>query len=296
MKRSDIALAVLVSFLWGLNFVVIEVGLESFPPLLFSAFRFSLAAIPLVFFVQKPDTSWGVILDVGFVLGVVKFSLLFVGMSIGASAGLASLVLQVQAIFTVLLAAFLLGEHSSKRQVAGIAIGFSGIALVGLTLQQSATQWGIAMIVLAGMAWAVSNLIIRHAGQAKMLNLVVWSSLIPPIPLLTLSLLIEGPEVGVEALQSMTLTGVAALFYIAFVSTIIGFAIWGHLIQRYGAGQVAPFSHLVPIFGMGSSALILGEAFGPWRILAAALIIFGLVLIVWKSTRAAPLRQTQLSG
>lgn len=197
--------------------MVIRIGITNSPPLLFSSLRFSLAALPLVFFIGKPNVSWRIIFGIGFVLGVIKFSLLFVGMDLGLS---------------------------------------------------------------AGFMWAISNLLMKQAGQVDMLALMVWVGLVPPIPLFLLSMLIEGPDAAYAAVTQITWSGIGAVAYIAFVATILGFAIWGKLIRIYGAGRVAPFSLLVPIFGMGSSALLLGEEFGPVRLIGAAMIICGLILTV----------------
>ena len=280
MRPVHVMLAVLVAALWGFNFVVIRIGIDNFPPLLFSAFRFSLAAFPLVFFIRKPDVPWRIIIAIGLVLGVTKFSLLFVGMDLGLSAGLASLVLQSQAFFTALLMAVIFKEMPRPVQLLGIAVAFAGIGLIATTVDQAITPIGLTMVVAAGFAWAISNLLMKQAGKVDMLALIVWVSLIPPVPLFIMSMMIEGTDAAYEAVVTITWSGVGAIIYIAFASTIVGFAIWGKLIRIYGAGRVAPFSLLVPIFGMGSSAIVLGEEFGLIRLLAAAMVVTGLVLTV----------------
>ncbi len=282
MKPAHILIAILVAASWGFNFVVIKVGIDSFSPLLFSALRFTLAAIPLVFFMPRPKVSWRIIVAIGMVLGVIKFSLLFIGMDVGLSAGLASLVLQVQAFFTVILAALILGERPRPMQIAGMIVAFCGVALVSTTVDASVTYLGLSLVLLAALAWAFSNLLMKQAGQVNMVHLMVWVSLVPPIPLLVLSLIFEGPESALIAFNQMDWKGVGAVVYIALIVTVVGFAIWGWLIAQYGAGSVAPFSLLVPIFGMGFSALFLGEQFGMIRLIAAALVILGLVLTVVK--------------
>ncbi len=280
MRPAHVFLAVLVAALWGFNFVVIRIGITNFPPLLFSAFRFTLAALPLVFFIRKPDVPWRIILGIGMVLGVVKFSLLFIGMDLGLSAGLASLVLQSQAFFTAILVALIFREMPRPMQVLGIAVAFAGIGLIATTVDNSVTPVGLALVVGAGFMWAISNLLMKQAGQVDMLALMVWVCLVPPIPLLALSMIFEGPQAAYVAVSNLTVQGIGAIAYIAFVATIFGFGVWGKLIQIYGASTVAPFSLLVPIFGMGSSALFLGEEFGWVRLGAAMMVIAGLVLTV----------------
>ncbi len=280
MRPGHVLLAVLVAAVWGFNFVVIHVGISQFPPLLFSALRFTVASIPLVFFVRKPDISWRILLSIGLVLGVVKFSLLFVGMDKGVSAGLASLVLQSQAFFTAVLAWLVFKDKPRPIQVLGILLAFGGIGLIASTVDQSITPIGLSLVLAAGFAWAVSNLLMKLAGQVDMLSLIVWVSLIPPLPLLILSMFLEGPGAAAKAFSNLNGLGIGAIAYIAFAATILGFGLWGKLIRHYGASRVAPFSLLVPVFGMSFSALLLGENFGPVRLIAAILIIGGLILTV----------------
>lgn len=291
MKPVHILLLVLVAALWGFNFVVIKLGLDNFPPLLFSALRFLFAAVPLVFFIPKPDVSWRIIIGIGLVLGVVKFSFLFIGIKVGVPPGLASLLLQSQAFFTVLLAFLVFGARPRPLQIGGMAIAFSGIALIGSSIDGNFTLTGLALAIAAAIAWAFSNMLMKKAGNVPMLNLMVWVSLVPPIPLLVISVLFEGLDRDLAAITHISLTGAAAVLFVAYVATIFGFAIWGAMISRYGVSTVAPFSLLVPVFGMSSSALFLGEAFGPLRMVAAALIVAGLMMNVfnpqWLSRKAA---------
>lgn len=281
MKLLHILLLVLVAALWGFNFVVIKIGIDNFPPILFSALRFLFAALPLAFFIKRPAIDWRLIVGIGLVLGVTKFSLLFLAMDVGLSPGLASLVLQSQAFFTVLLAMKLLGERPRRLQLIGMVVAFIGLALVALTVDGSVTGVGLALGIAAAMAWACSNLLMKRAGNVDMLSLMVWVSLVAPLPLFLVSLATEGWSLDLAALSHVTLSGIGAVLFVAYVATIFGFAIWGAMIRRYGVARVAPFSLLVPIFGMSSSALLLGESFGPLRILAAALIVTGLVMNVF---------------
>ena len=280
MSSRDIALAILVAFAWGFAFVAIKVGVDNFPPLLFSAMRFTLVALPLVFFLPRPQTSWQIILAVGLVLGVIKFSLLFISLDVGLAPGLASLLVQVQAFFTLILAAVLLKERPTRRQIAGLVIAFLGIGLVVLITDSGATLLGVFLIMMAALAWAVSNILLRYAGSVRMLNLIVWASLVPPLPVLGLSLWLEGGAAGWQAVTTMTWQGGLALLYVSFIGTLFGFAAWGRLIDRYGPGRIAPFGLLIPIFGMASAWLFLGETFGPIALLAAVLVLIGLYLTI----------------
>lgn len=278
MGLIDTVLLVLVAAVWGFNFVVIKIGIANFPPIFFSALRFLFAALPLVFFLPRPAVPWRLILGIGFVLGVVKFSFLFIGMDVGLSAGLASLLLQSQAFFTVILAALLYGDRPRPVQVAGILVAFAGMAVIATTVDGGFTYAGLALVLAAGVAWAFSNLLMRKVGKVDMLSLMVWVSLVPPIPLAIISLTTEGLGRDIAALTAMSWQGLGAVAYIAYIATVFGFGIWGYMIRKHGVSTVAPFSLLVPVFGMSSSALVLGESFGPARIAGAAFVVCGLVL------------------
>ncbi len=296
MKIRHIALLVLVAALWGFNFVVIKIGLHNFPPLFFSALRFFFAAVPLVFFIRRPAVPMAIIIAIGLVLGVVKFSLLFIGMDVGVSAGLASLLLQSQAFFTVILAMLIYKERPRPLQYAGIGVAFAGMLLIAGTVDASFTMTGLAMVIAAGLAWACSNMLMKKAGKVDMLQLMVWVSLVPPLPLLAISFMVEGAGRDWEALTHLTLEGAGAVMFIAYIATIFGFAVWGYMIRHFGASEVAPFSLLVPVFGMSSSALILEEAFGPLRIAGAALVVAGLVLTVFNPKRATTAQPQSLAS
>lgn len=263
MRTAHKALAVLVAAVWGLNFVVVEVGLDHFPPLLFSALRFLAAALPAVFFVGRPKVAWKWVAGVGLVLGVAKFGLLFVGMDQGMSAGLSSLVLQVQAVFTVVFAALVLGERPGRVRLSGMAVALAGIAVAAVDEGTSGPLAAFALVVAAAACWGASNVLTRKASPPDALNFMVWVSVVPVLPLLGLSLLIEGPDADLAALRALDLTGVGTVFYVAWITTIFGFGAWGFLLRRYPASSVAPFSLLVPVFGMSSAALLLDEHLTP---------------------------------
>ncbi|MFD3942228.1 EamA family transporter [Streptomyces sp. NPDC058579] len=278
MRPAHIALAAFVAAVWGVNFVVIEIGLDHFPPLLFSALRFLVAALPAVFLVGRPTVAWKWIVGVGLALGVAKFGLLFTGMDLGAPAGLSSLILQIQAVFTALFAFVALGERPGKVKVAGMAVALAGIGVAAVDEGASGPLVGFALCIAAAACWGVSNVLTRKASPPDALNFMVWVSTVPVLPLLALSLLLEGPERDLEALRGLDWTGAGVIVYCAWVVTVFGFGAWGWLLRRYPASSVAPFSLLVPVFGMSSAALFLGEAVSPLRWCAAALLVGGVAL------------------
>ncbi|TXS29806.1 EamA family transporter [Streptomyces sp. ms191] len=288
MRPAHIALAALVAAVWGVNFVVVEIGLGHFPPLLFSALRFLVAALPAVFLVGRPKAAWKWIVGVGLVLGVAKFGLLFTGMDLGAPAGLSSLVLQIQAVFTALFAFVALGERPGRTKLVGMAVALAGIGVAAVDEDASGPLAGFAFCVAAAACWGVSNVLTRKAAPPDALNFMVWVSTVPVLPLLALSLVLEGPERDLAALRGLDWAGAGVVLYVAWVTTIFGFGAWGWLLRRHPASSVAPFSLLVPVFGMSSAALFLGEGVSPLRWCAAALLVGGVALTSLAPAEAAP--------
>ncbi|MEU4873323.1 EamA family transporter [Streptomyces sp. NPDC021608] len=286
MRPAHLALAVLVAAVWGVNFTVIEIGLGHFPPLLFSALRFLVAALPAVFLVGRPKTAWKWILAVGLVLGVAKFGLLFVGMDAGMPAGLSSLVLQIQSVFTAAIAFAVLGERPTRVRLLGMAVALAGIGVAAADEGASGPLGAFALVIAAAACWGASNVLTRKASPPDALNFMVWVSTVPVLPLLGLSLLTEGPDRDLAALRALDWQGAGTLVYVAWVTTVFGFGAWGWLLHRHPASTVAPFSLLVPVFGMTSAAVFLGESVSGPRWCAAALLVGGVAL-----TSLAPARK-----
>jgi len=280
MKPVHIALALLVAALWGINFVAIKIGLKDFPPFLLSALRFIAVALPMLFFVGKPCVGWRWIVSIGFVLGVVKFGLLFLGMDLGMPAGLSSLVLQAQALFTVVFAILFLGERLRPVQAIGIALAAGGLVLIGIERAQETSLVGLILVVAAACAWGYANILMKQAKAPNMLNLIIWVAVIPPLPMAILSWQFEGMDRIAASLSALSWNGVLSVLYIAWASTIVAFSLWVYLLRLYSASVVAPFSLMVPIFGIAASAIILGEKLSLLEIVAGALTLVGLLCVV----------------
>ncbi|MEU4161891.1 EamA family transporter [Actinoplanes sp. NPDC026670] len=276
MRARDLALAVAVAAVWGFNFVVIHVGLDAFPPLLFSALRFALAAFPALLLVGRPQVPWRWVIAVALILAVTKFSLLFIGMEAGMPAGLSSLVLQSQAVFTMLFAVLLLRERPRPVQVAGLAVAVAGVVLVAA--RTTAPLPAFLLVIGAAAAWGLSNVATRKASPPDTLRFMVWVSAVATGPLVVLTLIFDGPAADLAALRAIDTPAVLSLVYIALISTLAGFAAWGFLLKKYGAATVAPFSMLVPFFGIASAALFLGEPVHPIEVAGGVLVVGGVLL------------------
>lgn len=279
MSIRDICLAFLVVMIWGLNFSIIKIGLEELPPILFSALRFALVALPAVFFVPFPKTSIWNVVGVGVFLGVLKFGCLFVAMKSDASAGLSSLLLQAQVFFTIGFSVLFYKEHITKSQLLGVIIASLGFSLFFVNAGQNITYVGLILILLAAFFWSISNLIMKKIKDVNLLHFMVWVCLIPPLPLLFLSYVTESSD-PVSVILSTSLNTWSALVYVSLVSTLIAFAIWGKLLKSYSSIKVAPFALLIPVIGITASNIILDERLSLIEYAGTILIMLGLVFCV----------------
>jgi O-acetylserine/cysteine efflux transporter len=278
MTFPDILTALGVVTIWGVNFVVIKIGLQDLPPVLFTALRFVFAALPLVFFVKRPQAAWPLVVTYGLFQFALQFTLLFSGIQLGLPAGLASLVIQLQAFFTIGLAVLMLGERPRAVQLVGALVALCGMGLVAIHLDSHATLIGFVLVVLAGVCWALANITTKKMGQVNALSLVVWGSLVASPPLLLASWLMEGQAAWQHAYQAFGVKSLLAVLFQAYPSTIVGFGIWSMLMHRYAAATIAPFTLLVPVAGMTSAALILGEQLQWWKVAAGLMVLTGLAL------------------
>jgi O-acetylserine/cysteine efflux transporter len=233
MPRRHAVLALVVAVCWAVNFVVIDIGLESFPPLLFAALRFGLTAFPAIFFVPRPDVRWPAVVAVGLFICVGQFGLLFVAMNTGLPAGLASVIAPLQPVFTIPLAAVALGERPSLRQVAGVAFAVAGIGAIAAGRAHGVPLQAVALGVASAASWGCGNVMTRAARTKRPFSLLVWSSVVAPVPLLGLSLIFEGSARWQSAASSIDASGIAALGYVVIVSTFFGYGVWYRLMSRH---------------------------------------------------------------
>lgn len=282
MPVSHRLLAASVAVMWGLNFTAIHASLEHFPPFFLVALRFLLVAVPTVFLVPWPRVRLRWLIGYGLGFGTLQFLFLYWGMAAGMPAGLASLVLQASAPFTVVLGATLLGERLSGAQVGGILIAMGGLAVVGMHRAQVAEILPFLLTLAGAMGWAIGNISSRQAHPANALHLVLWMSVVPPIPMLAVALLVEGPtQIGHSLSTALTAQAAPALIGLAYtvvIGTVVGSGIWTWLMARHPAGVVAPYSLLVPVAGMAAAWLVLGERVSITEVVGAAIVVTGVLL------------------
>lgn len=282
MPFPHIALAVLIAAIWGFNFVVIRLGLDAFPPLLFNGLRFVVASLPFLLFFRSPGVPWRWVIGTGLVLGVMKFSLLFLAMAHGMPAGLASVVMQAQALFSVVFAALLLGERPGQMQWFGLSIAAAGLVVIASDMEAGTASWtgllAFAVMIAAAACWGFANILTRRAAAPQPLAFMIWVSAVPPLPMFGLSWIFEGPQAIAAAFAGLDLRGLMAVLYIGLLSTTACFAAWSFLLRQYKASLVAPFTLLVPVFGLLSAWAVLDEMPSTLKLGGAVLILLGLMV------------------
>lgn len=290
MKRKDFILALLVVIVWGVNFTVIKMGLSGLPSMLLVALRYFLTAIPAIFFIKAPKIHFKYVFFYGFTVGVVQFGCLFYAMQIGMPAGLASILLQLQAFISPFLAFLFFKEKLKIRQIIGFfiaAIGLSFIATAsGIDGITNIPIIALPLTILSATAWSFSNIIARISSNKAaargehldMLSLVVWSSLIPPLPLLLIAFLLDTPQTLLHAMSDLNVLSLFSGIYLAYGATIFGYGVWNKLIVKYPLGKVAPLSLLVPVTGLLSARIVLLEKLSKMQWIGALVILIGLII------------------
>ncbi len=264
--------------IWGTNFVFIRIGLDELSPFTFAALRFCLVAFPLVLLLPKPSTSWLNLISYGLFIGLGQFGLLFWAMNGDISPGLASLIIQMQVFFTVLLSAAVFKEAVSKVQLVSLLICFVGLMIIIVFTDATTSLWGISIVLVAGLSWACGNLVVKQAGAVNILPFIVWSSLFSIPPLFILAFFGEGGSEIFNDIARLSLSGWLVVLWQSIGNTMLGYGLWNLLLGRYSAASVTPWALLVPVFGMAASAIALNEAMPWWKWLAASLIMLGLII------------------
>jgi O-acetylserine/cysteine efflux transporter len=278
LSVRDLLLALAVVFVWGTNFVVIRLGLNALPPLLFASLRFTFVLLPMVFFLPKPKVSFANLAIYGVAIGLGQFGLLFIAMNGMISPALASLVVQVQVFFTIGLSMLRNAERLKLYQLAAFALAIAGIGVIVAHNGKGATILGIILILGAAASWALANQCGKEAGKVNALAYVVWASMFSLPPLYLLTLWREGWPAIAAGLGHATLATWAVVLWQSVGNTMFGYGCWAWLLARYPAATVSPLSLLVPVFGFGASALLLGEPLQGWKIAAGLLVMAGLAL------------------
>ncbi|WP_062205578.1 EamA family transporter [Aureimonas sp. AU12] len=278
LPLRHLLLALAVVAVWGTNFVVIRIGLDHLPPLLFAALRFLFACLPGVFFVRRPRVPFVSMAAYGLLIGAGQFGLLFIALRSQIAPGLASLVIQVQVFFTIGLAVWLSGERVRSFQWGALALGATGLLVIAAHTDAATTPLGLGLVVLAALSWAGGNIVAKRSGVTDMLPFVIWASLFSAPPLFLASFALEGWDAIRAGILYADATTWAAVAWQTVGNTLFGYTAWGFLLSRHPAASITPTALLVPVFGMAASFIWLGEPLPLWKLGAAALVMSGLAL------------------
>ncbi|MCT4620154.1 MAG: EamA family transporter [Marinisporobacter sp.] len=290
MSKKDFILAFLVVTVWGANFTVIKLGLNGVPSMLLAVLRYVFTAFPAVFFVKRPAMEWKYCVAYGLTVGVGQFACLFYAMGIGMPAGIASVVLQSQALFTILFASVFLKEDVKRRQMIGLVVALLGLYLIGGNGGEGELfiipTEAFLLTLAAAAFWSLSNIVVKYAAKhtdskgekLDMLSVVVWSSLVPPIPLMGLALMFDSSQTLLHAISNLNGLSVFAILYLVFLATLFGYGTWGDLLVKYPAGRVAPLSLLVPITGLITARIVLEEKLALQQWLGCIVVILGILI------------------
>lgn len=284
LSRGDLLRALGVVVIWGLNFVVMKVGLQDVGPMLLGAMRFALAALPFLLFVKFPNLPWRYVVGYGLAQGLGQFGFLFLGLKLGMTAGMASVVMQTQAFFTLLLAVPVLGERARGAQWLGLGVALAGLLLIATAHGDGPGQMTLAGFVLtlsAAFMWAVSNLVARLANRVAdydPLPFIVWSSVFPIAPFLLLAVWMDGPQLVWQQVAGLSFRSLLVVLFLAWFATLLAYSLWTRLLKRHPAGRVTPFSLLVPVVGLWAAWVFFGELPLPQQWLGTGLVLMGLVV------------------
>ncbi|MCP4923590.1 MAG: EamA family transporter [bacterium] len=298
MSASHVFMALVVTFIWGVNFVAIRVGLDVMPPFLLLTFRFAFAALPLIFFIPRPKASFKTMLGISIFMWVGQFSFLFLGIYQGMAAGLSSLIMQAQTIFTVLFSALLFGSRPRPLELLGITIAGIGLAAIAFQLGGQITWSGFSCVLIAAACTAASNIVFRKSKSRSkdFFPIIVWSNLLPTIPMFVLSYTLEGWDQICFSCTQITLPALIAFFFTVWFASLLGGTLWGRLMNAHDPASIVPFLLLVPIFGMGSCILMLGETYSQEVLLFSILVILGLAINQVPAYRQRKLKAQKSTG
>jgi len=279
-------LALAIATIWGLTFVSIKIGLQTVPPFALSAWRFFLAAFPLVFFVGKPQVAWRWLVAYALFIAVGQFSVMFIALNLGMPAGLMSLVVQTQVFFTIALAVGFFGESVHRLQSIGAVVAAVGLVIIGVTKLQSGIAGAFLLVLVAAFFWGAGNTVAKHVarkaagGRVSPMNFIAWSSLAAVPPLLIISMIFEPKNALLAPVTTPSWALAFHLCVLAYAAQVFGYGLWSNLLTRYPASAVSPFALWVPVAGMSATALAFGERLSATQIAGVVVVLFGLAAAV----------------
>ncbi|PMU87500.1 MULTISPECIES: EamA family transporter [unclassified Pseudomonas] len=288
MQKKHLVLAVLVTLVWGVNFPLTKLGLRAIDPFVLTGIRFALAALPLVFFIKRPAVGFHYVAAYGLIFGLGMWGVINYGIQVGVSPGIASLIIQLSVFFSMGWGYVLFQEKIRRAQVLGAVLAVTGLGGIIATQHGDHALLGILLIVFSALAWSVGNVIIKQSGVKEIFSFMVWASLFPPIPLWLMAWWLHGSAAFANVGANLDLTAAGSILFQVYLATHFAYWGWNSLLKAYPVSTVAPLSLLIPVFGMTSSMLIIGERISTPNLLSIALIITGLAVGLYRTHASAP--------
>ncbi|SBT17672.1 putative amino-acid metabolite efflux pump [Marinomonas gallaica] len=278
MTRQDSLLLVLLMALWGFNFSVIKLGVNNIDPFLLTALRFSLAVLPLIFFVRRPNVPWRYLMTYGLTFGVGVWGLTTLSVGAGLSGGLASLLLDMSVISSLLVGRYLLKEHVTVSKVLGSLLALLGLGLIIWHQDGTVTPLGLALVLSASVFWSINGLIVKRSGTREVFAFNIWGMAFAPIPLLLLALIVSGPSSVMQSIADINGSVLFSAAFQAYPTTLLGYWFWNKMIVKYSVSSVAPMTLLVPVFALIGGYLFFGESLDVVQAIAAVVILLGVAV------------------
>ncbi len=288
MKPLDILMAISVPVIWGLGFTLAKVAFvfADFPPILLMAFRFSLTALVLVWFVRPPLGYLRIIFWIALVSATLQYALTFTGLD-GLNASTAIIVVQIEFPLMAVLASIFLGDHLGWRRMVGIGFAFSGILLIAGQPRLQENLVPVFMVIGGAFFWAGGQVMIKKQlnGVIGGFTLIAWVAVFAAPQLFIASALFETGQV--EAIMNTGLIGWGVVVYLGLVMTALGYAIWYHVLGKFPVSQVGPFLLLLPVTSIAGSVIMLGERLSVTEMVGGVIVISG-VWFVTAQSRGQP--------
>ncbi|NAX47490.1 EamA family transporter [Photobacterium halotolerans] len=301
MTFKDACLGLFVMFIWGINFSVIKLGVSQADPLLMTAIRFTLATMPLIFFVRKPDVAWRYLVSYGVLFGVGVWGMASWSITAGLSAGMTSVLLQTNVIFGLFIGYLVFRDRFTIHKLIGALFAFTGLALSLMATDGTITLKGVALVMISALSWSLVSTLVKQSGTRQPFAFSIWGMAFAPLPLLLFALSLNGTDIITTTINSWNGYTTFSVLFQAYPTTVFGYWVWNRMLVKYPLSTVAPVNLMVSVFGLLGGYLFYGEHVGALQVISAAMILAGVLIILLKpgntflAARLAQWRVTKIS-
>jgi len=285
LAPRDLGFLVLINLIWGFNLIASKVGVAHFPPVLFTALRFTLVAGCLMPFLRWHPGRMLALFTAAVLSGGLQFALLFTGLRLTPHVGSVAIATQLGVPFTTLMSVLFLGEVIHWRRRLGIALAFGGVAVIAAQADLFAGRAGLALVAASALVGSLGLIAVKRLGEAfRPLELQAWFA-VAGLPILwLLSLWLETGQGA--ALLTAGPREWGALLFTVIASSLVAHTGFYWLISRYPVTSVSPLTTLSPVFSVALGVLLLGEALTARILVGGALTLLGVTIIARRAPSA----------